>query len=124
MSTEITSCKCLHYLHLVGSYLHHSGPCRPTVQKHWVGLSLTLNFKNTSQALNMHYLQPLSDVALLSQACALHVFQRCWKTSRDFTDMPQNDTDNIHLAAMATASTVPPHTYDTNNRLNTFMRSS
>lgn len=58
-----------------------------------------------SQALNMHYLRPWSDVAPLSQACVLRVFQRCWKTSRDFTDMPQSDTDNIHLAAMATALT-------------------
>lgn len=69
------------------------------------GLSPTLNFKNMSQALKMHYLRPWSDVALLSQAYVLHVFQRCWKTSRDFTDRPQSDTHNIHLAAMATALT-------------------
>lgn len=53
----------------------------------------------------MHYLRPWSDVALLSRACVLRVFQRCWRTSRDFTDMPQSDTDNIHLAAEATALT-------------------
>lgn len=58
-----------------------------------------------SQALNLHYLRPWSDVAVPSRANVLRVFQRCWKTSRDFTDMPQSDTDNIRLAAMTTALT-------------------
>ncbi len=53
----------------------------------------------------MNYLRSWSDVALLSRAYVLHVFQRCWKTSRDLTDMPQSDIDNIHVAAMATAFT-------------------
>lgn len=51
----------------------------------------------------MHYLWPWLDVALLSQAYVLHVFLKCWKTSWDFTDMPQSDTNSIRLAAMATA---------------------
>lgn len=87
------------------THLHHASMYQAHSARHYVGLSPTLNFKNMSQALNLHYLWPWLDVALLSQAYVLHVFQRCWKTSRDFTDMPQSDTDNIHLAAIATALT-------------------
>lgn len=66
--------------HTSASRRHVAGYCA----RHSVGLSPVLNFRNMSQALSMHYLRPWLDVALLSQACVLRVFQRCWKNQQRF----------------------------------------
>lgn len=84
---------------------HASASCVSPQLQTWGGLSSALSFKNTSQALNIYYLPPLlrCGAAQPSERTAWFFWggvfpQRCWKSSRDFTDGPQ--TDKVYLAAV------------------------